>query len=69
MARGDTVSSAENNTASSWLNSDRRKLILQEYGIFLAFLLLVGILALSNEFFLTPGNISNVLLQDRKSVV
>jgi putative xylitol transport system permease protein len=57
------VSSAENNTASSWLNSDRRKLILQEYGIFLAFLLLVGILALSNEFFLTPGNISNVLLQ------
>jgi putative xylitol transport system permease protein len=63
MARGDTVSSAENNTASSWLNSDRRKLILQEYGIFLAFLLLVGILALSNEFFLTPGNISNVLLQ------
>ncbi|EYR82462.1 ABC transporter permease [Shinella sp. 838] len=57
------MSSAENNTASSWLNSDRRKLILQEYGIFLAFLLLVGILALSNEFFLTPGNISNVLLQ------
>nr|WP_280519081.1 ABC transporter permease [Shinella curvata] len=45
------------------MNSDRRKLILQEYGIFLAFLLLVGILALSNEFFLTPGNISNVLLQ------
>ena len=63
MARGDTVSSAENNTASSWLNSDRRRLILQEYGIFLAFLLLVAILALSNEFFLTPGNISNVLLQ------
>lgn len=57
------MSNAENNTASSWLNSDRRKLILQEYGIFLAFLLLVGILALSNEFFLTPGNISNVLLQ------
>jgi putative xylitol transport system permease protein len=57
------VSSLENNTSSSWLNSDRRRLILQEYGIFFAFLLLVGILALSNEFFLTPGNISNVLLQ------
>ena len=63
MARGDTVSSAENNIASNWLNSDRRRLILQEYGIFLAFLLLVGILSVSNEFFLTPGNISNVLLQ------
>ncbi|HEV7253506.1 MAG TPA: ABC transporter permease [Mesorhizobium sp.] len=57
------MSSLENNTSSSWLNSDRRRLILQEYGIFFAFLLLVGILALSNEFFLTPGNISNVLLQ------
>ncbi|MDX3974382.1 ABC transporter permease subunit [Shinella sp.] len=57
------MSSLENNTSSSWLNSHRRRLILQEYGIFFAFLLLVGILALSNEFFLTPGNISNVLLQ------
>nr|WP_302795487.1 ABC transporter permease [Shinella daejeonensis] len=45
------------------MNSDRRRLIVQEYGIFFAFLLLVGILAVSNEFFLTPGNISNVLLQ------
>jgi putative xylitol transport system permease protein len=63
MARGDTVTSIENKTASSWLNSDRRRLIVQEYGIFLAFLLLVAILSVSNEFFLTPGNISNVLLQ------
>nr|WP_202402250.1 ABC transporter permease [Shinella sp. AETb1-6] len=45
------------------MNSDRRRLIVQEYGIFLAFLLLVAILSVSNEFFLTPGNISNVLLQ------
>lgn len=57
------MSSIENKTSSAWLNSDRRRLIVQEYGIFLAFLLLVGILSVSNEFFLTPGNISNVLLQ------
>ncbi|GAA4167224.1 ABC transporter permease [Shinella granuli] len=57
------MTSIENKTASSWLNSDRRRLIVQEYGIFLAFLLLVAILSVSNEFFLTPGNISNVLLQ------
>nr|WP_225906268.1 ABC transporter permease [Ensifer canadensis] len=37
--------------------------MIQEYGIFLAFLLLAFILSLSNEYFLTPGNISNVLLQ------
>ena len=57
------MSSTDNNNAGGWLSSERRRLIVQEYGIFLAFLLLVGILALSNEFFLTPGNISNVLLQ------
>jgi putative xylitol transport system permease protein len=57
------VSSIENKSAGNWLNSDRRRLIVQEYGIFLAFLLLVAILSVSNEFFLTPGNISNVLLQ------
>nr|WP_234902984.1 ABC transporter permease [Ensifer adhaerens] len=37
--------------------------MIQEYGIFLAFLLLAVILSFSNEYFLTPGNISNVLLQ------
>jgi putative xylitol transport system permease protein len=57
------VSSIDNKPANSWLNSDRRRLIIQEYGIFLAFLLLAVILSLSNEYFLTPGNISNVLLQ------
>ncbi|MCJ8151249.1 ABC transporter permease [Shinella sedimenti] len=57
------MSSIENKSAGNWLNSDRRRLIVQEYGIFLAFLLLVAILSVSNEFFLTPGNISNVLLQ------
>ncbi|MCD1265855.1 ABC transporter permease [Shinella sp. AETb1-6] len=57
------MSSIENKPAGNWLNSDRRRLIVQEYGIFLAFLLLVAILSVSNEFFLTPGNISNVLLQ------
>lgn len=57
------MSSIENKSAGNWLNSDRRRLIVQEYGIFLAFLLLVAILSVSNQFFLTPGNISNVLLQ------
>jgi putative xylitol transport system permease protein len=38
-------------------------LIIQEYGIFLAFLLLSFILSVSNEYFLTSGNISNILLQ------
>ncbi|WP_337267381.1 ABC transporter permease [Oryzifoliimicrobium ureilyticus] len=40
-----------------------RRVILQEYGIFIAFLILVVLLAFSNEYFLTTGNISNVLLQ------
>lgn len=57
------MSSIENKQASTWFSSDNRRLIIQEYGIFLAFLLLAFILSLSNEYFLTPGNISNVLLQ------
>jgi putative xylitol transport system permease protein len=57
------VSSIDNKPASTWFSSDNRRLIIQEYGIFLAFLLLAFILSLSNEYFLTPGNISNVLLQ------
>ena len=57
------MSSIDNKPASTWFSSDRRRLIIQEYGIFLAFLLLAFILSLSNEYFLTPGNISNVLLQ------
>ncbi|MGO8330394.1 hypothetical protein ACC811_37105, partial [Rhizobium ruizarguesonis] len=42
---------------------------IQEYGIFLAFLLLVLVLSFSNEFFLTGCNISNVLLQTSINVV
>lgn len=57
------MSTTENNSSGTWLGSDRRRLIIQEYGIFLAFLLLSVILSFSNEYFLTPGNISNVLLQ------
>ena len=57
------MSSTENSPSKTWLNSDRRRLILQEYGIFIAFLILVAVLALSNQYFLTAGNISNVLLQ------
>ncbi len=45
------------------LASERGRLLIQEYGIFVAFLILVAVLSLSNPFFLTTGNISNVLLQ------
>lgn len=57
------MSTTDNNSSTAWLGSDRRRLIIQEYGIFLAFLLLAFILSVSNQYFLTPGNISNVLLQ------
>ncbi|OLP52845.1 sugar ABC transporter permease [Rhizobium rhizosphaerae] len=57
------MSVTDNSPAPSETTSARGRLILQEYGIFIAFLLLSGILSVSNEYFLTPGNISNVLLQ------
>lgn len=57
------MSLLDNKTAASWFSSDRRRLLIQEYGIFLAFLLLSFILSVSNEYFLTSGNISNILLQ------
>lgn len=57
------MSLTENKPATGFLNSDRRRLLIQEYGIFFAFLLLSVILSISNEYFLTAGNISNVLLQ------
>jgi putative xylitol transport system permease protein len=49
--------------AAGWLGSERRRLLVQEYGIFIAFILLVVVLSFSNPYFLTRGNISNVLLQ------
>lgn len=57
------MSLLDNKPAAGILNPDRRRLLIQEYGIFLAFLLLSVILSFSNEYFLTAGNISNVLLQ------
>nr|WP_246781624.1 ABC transporter permease [Rhizobium sp. BK379] len=57
------VSVSENKSTGGWFKTEQRRLIMQEYGIFLAFLILVIILSFSNEFFLTGGNISNVLLQ------
>ena len=57
------VSMSENETRSGWFTAERRRALIQEYGIFIAFLILAAILSVSNEFFLTPGNISNVLLQ------
>lgn len=53
----------EKTQTNSWFASEKRRLIIQEYGIFLAFLLLVFALSVSNPYFLTTGNISNVLLQ------
>ncbi|NRP20652.1 Ribose import permease protein RbsC [Ensifer adhaerens] len=57
------MSNIENNASRSWFSAEKRGTLIQEYGIFLAFLLLAVILSFSNEYFLTPGNISNVLLQ------
>ncbi|WP_457588108.1 ABC transporter permease [Ensifer canadensis] len=57
------MSNIENNSSRSWFGAENRGTLVQEYGIFLAFLLLAVILSFSNEYFLTPGNISNVLLQ------
>ncbi|KQT69869.1 sugar ABC transporter permease [Aureimonas sp. Leaf460] len=63
MQRETSVSNIETKAGPGWLGAERRRLLIQEYGIFLAFLILVVILAFSNEYFLTAGNISNVLLQ------
>lgn len=57
------MSDIEMKPATGWFGSERRRLVIQEYGIFIAFLVLVAVLSVSNEFFLTAGNISNVLLQ------
>ncbi|HWT62494.1 MAG TPA: ABC transporter permease [Ochrobactrum sp.] len=57
------MNNIEKTQTNSWFASERRRLIIQEYGIFLAFLLLVFALAVSNPYFLTTGNISNILLQ------
>lgn len=57
------MSLSDNKTTTGWFTSDRRRVLIQEYGIFLAFLLLSLILSVSNEYFLTSGNISNILLQ------
>src|SRR3984957_13022803 len=39
------------------------KRIARDYGIYLAFAILVVVLSLANRYFLTQSNISNVLLQ------
>ncbi len=57
------MSNIENKQSRPWFAAENRSTLIQEYGIFLAFLLLAVILSVSNPYFLTPGNISNVLLQ------
>ncbi len=39
------------------------KRIVREYGIYLAFIILVVVLSFANKYFLTQSNISNILLQ------
>ena len=43
--------------------SEILKQVVREYGIYLAFVILVVALSFANKYFLTQGNISNVLLQ------
>ncbi|RUT85723.1 ABC transporter permease, partial [Mesorhizobium sp. M7A.T.Ca.US.000.02.1.1] len=57
------MSVGDKQNTNGWLGSEQRRMLIQEYGIFLAFLILATVLSVSNEFFLTAGNISNVLLQ------
>ncbi|MGN7735970.1 ABC transporter permease [Ensifer sp. 22564] len=57
------MSNIENKQSRPWFAAENRSTLIQEYGIFLAFLLLAAILSVSNPYFLTPGNVSNVLLQ------
>ena len=57
------MSANQNPSTSIWPGREHRRLIIQEYGIFIAFLLLALVLSVSNQYFLTAGNISNVLLQ------
>ena len=58
-----TLQKPETVTREGWLSQRRRGQLLQEYGIFIAFLFLVVVLSFSNQYFLTGRNISNVLLQ------
>ncbi|GHD05523.1 ABC transporter permease [Tianweitania populi] len=57
------MSDVNGKPAEGLMGSERRRLLIQEYGIFIAFLILVVVLSVSNPYFLTAGNISNVLLQ------
>jgi len=49
--------------ASRWATSRTAAEILSRYGIVLAFIALCVILSFANQYFLTPGNILNVLRQ------
>jgi putative xylitol transport system permease protein len=50
-------------TEQQAVSSETLKRIAREYGIYLAFAILVITLSLANKYFLTQNNISNVLLQ------
>jgi putative xylitol transport system permease protein len=56
----DQSSAAKGQQAAAW---ETLKRIAREYGIYLAFIILVVALSFANEYFLTQSNISNVLLQ------
>ena len=58
MLDDTSITNSQQATASETL-----KRIVREYGIYLAFVLLVIVLSFANKYFLTQSNISNVLLQ------
>lgn len=57
------VASTDSKPSGFLMNPEKRRVVIQEYGIFIAFLALSGVLTFSNPYFLTAGNISNILLQ------
>ena len=56
--RNETAAKAQRVDAA-----DVAKRVVREYGIYLAFVILVVVLSFANQYFLTQNNISNVLLQ------
>lgn len=61
--RAQTVSEQTAAKAQKADAAEVAKRIVREYGIYLAFILLVVVLSFANKYFLTQGNISNILLQ------
>jgi len=61
--RAQTVSEQPAAKAQRVDAAEVAKRIVREYGIYLAFVILVVVLSFANKYFLTQSNISNILLQ------